>query len=168
MNPGDTPGFTASHPTGPHSRASFGIVVSESPRPKVSYSRLPDVPIQASNKQDGANKMGIILVWLEEAKIGISQDLDTTQKELDIIISILEELKSRTRNQRPNPKQLSQKKLMSACHEYSSSRCHMLHERLQQVQSWSRAKETGQRVPERAPAEVSSCLQGRPSDREEN
>ncbi|KAI0545356.1 hypothetical protein F4679DRAFT_478814 [Xylaria curta] len=94
------------------------------------------------------------LDWLMEATVDLSRDLDTSKKELEIIKFILEEmeLRSRTDRSRPGVTQ-GETELMRACREYSSSRCHMLRERLRQTQFWTRSRAIGQQVPGRIPEE---------------
>ncbi|KAI0466117.1 hypothetical protein F4859DRAFT_507620 [Xylaria cf. heliscus] len=92
--------------------------------------------------------------WLTEATVDLSRDLDTSKKELDIIKFILEEMELRPRTDRGSGvTREGQVELMRACREYSSSRCHLLRERLRQVQFWARSRIIGQQVPERAPEE---------------
>ncbi|KAI0454202.1 hypothetical protein F5B21DRAFT_504491 [Xylaria acuta] len=92
--------------------------------------------------------------WLTEAMADLSRDLDTSKKELGIIKFILEETELRSRTDRGSGvTREGQVELMRACREYSSSRCHLLRERLRQVQFWARSRVTGQEVPGRAPEE---------------
>ncbi|KAI1750377.1 hypothetical protein F4782DRAFT_532484 [Xylaria castorea] len=92
--------------------------------------------------------------WLMEATVDLSRDLDTSKKELEIIKFILEEMELRSRtDRRPSVTREGQIELMRACCEYSSSRCHLLRERLRQAQSWAHARAIGQQVPGRIPEE---------------
>ena len=96
--------------------------------------------------------------WLMEATVDLSQDLETSKKELEIIRFILQEmeLRSRTDRRQTNLAQEGQIKTMKACREYSSSRCDLLRDRLRQVQFWAHARMLGQQVPGKTPDEVSS------------
>ncbi|KAJ3571575.1 hypothetical protein NPX13_g5327 [Xylaria arbuscula] len=94
--------------------------------------------------------------WLMEATVDLSQDLETSKKELDIIRLIIQEMDLQSRMDRHQTKlaQSSRFKIMKACREYSSSRCDLLRERLGQVQYWAQARMLGQQVPDKAPDEV--------------
>ncbi|KAI0185204.1 hypothetical protein EV127DRAFT_412377 [Xylaria flabelliformis] len=94
------------------------------------------------------------LDWLMEATVDLSRDLDTSKKELEIIKFILEEMELRSRTDRRPTVTKGEIELMRACREYSSSRCHMLRERLRQTQFWTRSRAIGQQVPGRMPEEV--------------
>lgn len=126
----------------------------ESSRPRFSYGVQlgPDVDEhEDANSAEAAD-------WLMEATVDLGQDLDTSKKELDLIKFILEEMELRPRpGRRSHRSREGQVKLMRACREYSSSRCHMLRERLRQVQFWAHGRMMGHQVPEKAPDEV-SCL----------
>ncbi|KAI0876113.1 hypothetical protein GGS24DRAFT_452579 [Hypoxylon argillaceum] len=138
--------------------SSFGAADdTESSRPRFSYGvqlglASPDVDEhEDANSAEAAD-------WLMEATVDLGQDLDTSKKELDLIKFILEEMELRPRpGRRSNRSREGQVKLMRACREYSSSRCHMLRERLRQVQFWAHGRMMGHQVPEKAPDEV-SCL----------
>ncbi|KAI0859919.1 hypothetical protein F4860DRAFT_515411 [Xylaria cubensis] len=93
------------------------------------------------------------LDWLMEATVDLSRDLDTSKKELEIIKFILEEMELRSRTDRRPTVTKGEIELMRACREYSSSRCHMLRERLRQTQFWTRSRAIGQQVPGRMPEE---------------
>ncbi|KAI1733914.1 hypothetical protein F4680DRAFT_454454 [Xylaria scruposa] len=93
------------------------------------------------------------LDWLMEATVDLSRDLDTSKKELEIIKFILEEMELRSRTDRRPGVTQGEIELMRACREYSSSRCHMLRERLRQTQFWTRSRAIGQQVPGRIPEE---------------
>ncbi|KAJ8132192.1 hypothetical protein O1611_g1433 [Lasiodiplodia mahajangana] len=83
--------------------------------------------------------------WLMEATVDLGQDLDTSKKELDIIKFILEEMELQPRaDRRSNRTRQAQVERMRACREYSSSRCHMLRERLRQVQFWAHTRMIGE------------------------
>ncbi|KAI1112931.1 hypothetical protein F5Y14DRAFT_419527 [Nemania sp. NC0429] len=99
--------------------------------------------------------------WLMEVAVDLSQDLDTSKKELDVIKFILKEMELRPcvdRRPEPNSTREAQVQLMRACREHSGVRCHMLRERLRQVQSWAHSRKMGQQVPGKAPDEVSSII----------
>ncbi|KAI0798373.1 hypothetical protein GGR55DRAFT_703093 [Xylaria sp. FL0064] len=88
--------------------------------------------------------------WLMEATVDLSQDLDTSKKELDIIKFIIDEMEPRRRSDhRPSLARQGGIELMQACREYSSSRCNLLRERLRQVQLWTHNRMLGPQVPER-------------------
>ncbi|KAF2970580.1 hypothetical protein GQX73_g3009 [Xylaria multiplex] len=92
--------------------------------------------------------------WLMEATVDLSQDLETSKKELDIIKFILEEMEMRLRNDdRPSLTRGGKVEMMKACREYSSSRCGLLQERLHRVQFWVHTRMLGHQVPEKAPEE---------------
>ncbi|KAK5635928.1 hypothetical protein RRF57_011640 [Xylaria bambusicola] len=93
--------------------------------------------------------------WLMEATVDLSQDLETSKKELDIIRFILQEmeLQSRIDRYQPSPARDGKLEIMKTCREYSSSRCDLLRERLRQVQFWAHTRMLGQRVPDRVPDE---------------
>ncbi|TRX91036.1 hypothetical protein FHL15_008018 [Xylaria flabelliformis] len=93
------------------------------------------------------------LDWLMEATVDLSRDLDTSKKELEIIKFILDEMELRSRTDRRPGVTKGEIELMRACREYSSSRCHMLRERLRQTQFWTRSRAIGQQVPGRMPEE---------------
>ncbi|KAI0426359.1 hypothetical protein F5Y09DRAFT_319089 [Xylaria sp. FL1042] len=95
--------------------------------------------------------------WLMEATVDLSQDLETSKKELDIIKFIIEETELRWRaDPRFSLARQGGAELMKACREYSSFRCDLLRERLRQVQFWAHNRMLGQQVPEKAPEEVSA------------
>jgi len=128
--------------------------------------------------------------WLAEAQRTLSQDLETSKKELEIIRYIIEEMRTREQNRNQNQNQNriqgqqekqseatlensrndntvqreedmrtgredSRMRLMSACREYTRSRCHLLRDRLRQVQFWTHARRLGNYVPGKAPEDVS-------------
>ncbi|KAJ2976880.1 hypothetical protein NUW58_g7976 [Xylaria curta] len=132
------------------------------------YSRPSDLHSTQLGDKDpdqdvhpGINSIGLS-DWLTEATVNTKQDLDTSKKELDIINFILEEfaLRSRT-DRRPSITREGQIRLMRACQEHSSSRCHLLRDRLRHVQFWTRSKAMGQQVPGKAPEEVSNPFTAR-------
>ncbi|KAI0515170.1 hypothetical protein F5B22DRAFT_647050 [Xylaria bambusicola] len=93
--------------------------------------------------------------WLMEATVDLSQDLETSKKELEIIRFIIQEMeqRSRTDHPQPSPARGGRLEMMKACREYSSSRCDLLRERLRQVQFWAHTSMLGQQVPDKAPDE---------------
>ncbi|KAI1823950.1 hypothetical protein F4861DRAFT_298154 [Xylaria intraflava] len=127
--------------------------VGESSRPKFSYGTQQDITSANVNEQEDTINAGPD--WLAEAKVNLTQDLDTSRKELDIIGFILEELELRAQSERSSGYRAGQRELMAACRKYSSSHCHLLRERLRQIQLWARMRMMGHQVPERVPEEVS-------------
>ncbi|KAI0099158.1 hypothetical protein GGR51DRAFT_402886 [Nemania sp. FL0031] len=129
---------------------TFGAVdVIEPSRPNFSYGVHLGVPSSDMDNHQDTNTTEVP-DWLMEATVDLSQDLDTSKKELDIIKFILEETESRPRTDRGLNRT---REVLRACREYSSSRCHMLRERLRQVQFWAHTRMMGQQVPEQAPDE---------------
>ncbi|KAI3320546.1 hypothetical protein HD806DRAFT_547107 [Xylariaceae sp. AK1471] len=127
---------------------------AESSRPKFSYGMQLDAANSDLGHHGGPNTNKARPDWLIESTICLGQDLNTSKMELDIIMSILEEMGLRLQTEQDsNPKLTKQIELMSACREYSRSRCHLLRERLRQIQFWSRSGMIGQQVPEKAPEE---------------
>ncbi|KAI0189885.1 hypothetical protein F4808DRAFT_465825 [Astrocystis sublimbata] len=128
----------------------------DSPRPSPRFQRIPArvASLGQGNRRQEQADSAEETDWLAEATVALSRDLDTSKKELDIIRFILEELdlRSRSNNHRRSGRE-GQVELMRACKEYSSSRCHMLRERLRQVQFWAHSKTLGEEVPGRAPEE---------------
>ncbi|KAI1121806.1 hypothetical protein F5Y10DRAFT_288050 [Nemania abortiva] len=134
--------------------SDFGVEgVIEPSRPNFSYGVQLDAPNPDIDDHEDSNAAEAA-DWLMEATVDLSQDLDTSKKELDIIKFILEEMEMRPRaGRRQNRTREGQAELMRACREFSSSRCHMLRERLRQVQFWAHTRMMGQQVPEKAPDE---------------
>ncbi|KAI1272101.1 hypothetical protein F5Y07DRAFT_403714 [Xylaria sp. FL0933] len=117
-----------------------------------SYGTQPAVS-NYPNVHQGADSVEVP-DWLMEATVDLSQDLDTSKKELDIIKFIIDEMEPRRRSDhRPSLARQVEIELMQACREYSSSRCDLLRERLRQVQLWTHNRVLGQQVPGKAPEE---------------
>ncbi|RYC54855.1 hypothetical protein CHU98_g11356 [Xylaria longipes] len=113
----------------------------------------PDTASPCRHKYESINSIEVS-DWLTEATVDLGRDLDTSKKELDIIKFILEEMELRSRtDRRQGATREGQVKLIRACREYSSSRCHVLRERLRQIQLWARLRMMGQQVPGMAPEE---------------
>lgn len=130
-------------------------VSSEYAHLKFSYGMQPDPLSPDTDEHEDLDTIDSS-DWLMEAAIDLSQDLDTSKKELDIIKFILEEMESLPcTDRRTTCIRGEQVQLMRACREHSSSRCHILRERLRQVQSWAHGRMMGQQVPGKAPDEVS-------------
>ncbi|TGJ82403.1 hypothetical protein E0Z10_g6363 [Xylaria hypoxylon] len=118
-----------------------------------SFGTQRDVENSDRDEHQGADNAEVS-DWLMEATVDLSQDLDTSKKELDIIKFILEEMELRLRtDRRPGLAREGKVEVMKACREYSSSRCDLLQERLHQVQFWAHTRMLGQQVPEKAPEE---------------
>lgn len=128
---------------------------SEYTHPRLSYRMQPDPLSPDMNEHEDLDTIDSS-DWLMEAAVDLSQDLETSKKELYIIKFILGEMELRpSTDRRPTRIRGVQVQLTRACREHSSSRCHMLRERLRQVQSWAQARMMGQQVPSKAPDEVS-------------
>ncbi|KAJ8119172.1 hypothetical protein ONZ43_g3834 [Nemania bipapillata] len=139
-----------------------GADVVESSRPRFSYGVQIDVASSDTGEHEDPNSAEAA-DWLMEATVDLSQDLDTSKKELDLVKFVLEEMELRPgTDHRPKPPPEGQIELMRACREYSSSRCYILRERLRQVQFWAHARMMGQQVPEKAPDEVSLLVRSVP------
>ncbi|KAI2602007.1 hypothetical protein GGR54DRAFT_626150 [Hypoxylon sp. NC1633] len=94
--------------------------------------------------------------WLDITEKSIQEDLEASRRELELIRDVLEEMKISTgADLQPNNRLGDQMFLMRACQEYSGSRCHMLEERIRQVQSWLSSMEKGKKIPDRVPSEWS-------------
>jgi hypothetical protein len=156
----------------PHSQTSYGSMDGAEPsRPKISYGMQLNAESSDLDHQGGSRDNETQPDWLAEKKICLIQDLDTSKKELDIIRFILEEMGLRLQTeQNSDPNLAGQVELMRACREHSTSRCHLLRERLRQIRFWSHTRMLGQQVPEKAPEEVSSCFfpEQQPNGREES
>ncbi|KAI2622286.1 hypothetical protein GGS21DRAFT_372301 [Xylaria nigripes] len=121
-------------------------------RPSFSHGMQPNGTSPYASEQKDTSKARAD--WLEEAKIRLTQALETSYKELDIIVFIIEEMEQRSQTEiTPTNAWMRQVELMRACREYAASHCHRLHERLNQVELWAHAKMIGQQVPEKAPEE---------------
>ncbi len=98
--------------------------------------------------------------WLLDAETCMRQDLVTSQREFELAKEILDALKlelvEAKMEKKPGPHSLKledQVFLLSACQEYSGSRCHMLEERLRQIQMWSDEGQMGHDIPTGVPDE---------------
>ncbi|KAI1371779.1 hypothetical protein F4677DRAFT_286575 [Hypoxylon crocopeplum] len=126
--------------------------LTRSARLRFSYSRqlkLPS-PTEDETKSETLEDSE----WLAVAERSIQQDLDTSKKELELIRDVLEDIKTSSRLCMKPDRRLDQMFLMRACQEYCGSRCHMLEERIRQVQSWSNSTHMGRKIPDRVPNEV--------------
>ncbi|KAI1174219.1 hypothetical protein F4777DRAFT_580142 [Nemania sp. FL0916] len=128
-----------------------GADARESVTPGLSYDPLPGAPLPALNQPQDSNDTEIP-DWLTEATDNLSRDLDTTKKEVEVIEYMLEEIDPQQRTRRaPSRSREARIEMMKACRQHSSARCHILRERLIQIELWTEARAVGQEVPKQAP-----------------
>ncbi|KAI1260828.1 hypothetical protein F5Y18DRAFT_242468 [Xylariaceae sp. FL1019] len=139
---------------------SFRLQIDDASRPQFSFGKQLGVPSPDldEHKDKPKDKAVSASDWVDEAHLNLRHDLVTSKKELSLITSLLEDMEKcfKTRDA-PKPSLVKQMMLMNACKDYTVSRCSLLDERLRQVGYWSRSKEMGSQIPNKAPDEWRSA-----------
>ncbi|KAI2615730.1 hypothetical protein GGS26DRAFT_579288 [Hypomontagnella submonticulosa] len=120
------------------------------PKPQFAPGKQPDLPLSGENKAKVTNRDHD---WLSTAEKLNRKDLETTEKELELIRGALSELEAGLETKGSSRRVRDKMYRMKACKEYSGSRLHMLEERLRQIQAWSSDEVAEEEVPDRVPDE---------------